>query len=180
MARALSWMTYAILPLSIRSPPRCRRSKRLPKPPWLRPKSLVAVPRHVIAQLEVLTGEHPFRERLWAQLITAYYVAERQSDALEAYRRLRTNLAENLGIDRGPTIKSTARADPAPRTVGHCARRPGPPPSTAPWRISARTPSPRPGSSAGAELRGTDGQRYPLESSSRIGRQPGQRHRSRR
>ena len=51
----------------------------------------------MIPRLEVLSAEHPFRERLWAQLITAYYVAERQSEALNAYRRLKTNLAENLG-----------------------------------------------------------------------------------
>ena len=60
----------------------------------------------IIPRLEVLSAEHPFRERLWAQLITAYYVAERQSDALDAYRRLKTNLAENLGIDPGPTVRA--------------------------------------------------------------------------
>ena len=60
----------------------------------------------MIPRLEVLSAEHPFRERLWAQLITAYYVAERQSDALDAYRRLKTNLAENLGIDPGPTVEA--------------------------------------------------------------------------
>jgi SARP family transcriptional regulator, regulator of embCAB operon len=60
----------------------------------------------VIGELEALAADHPFRERLWAQLITAYYVAERQSDALEAYRRLKANLAENLGIDPGPTVSA--------------------------------------------------------------------------
>lgn len=58
----------------------------------------------VIAELEALTAEHPFREPLWAQLITAYYVTERQSDALGAYRRLKTALVEGLGIDPGPTL----------------------------------------------------------------------------
>jgi SARP family transcriptional regulator, regulator of embCAB operon len=60
----------------------------------------------VIAELEALTAEHPFREPLWAQLITAYYVTERQSDALSAYRRLKMGLAEGLGIDPGPTISA--------------------------------------------------------------------------
>lgn len=60
----------------------------------------------VIGELEVLTAEHPHREPLWAQLITAYYVAERQSDALDAYRRLKTSLAEDLGIDPGPTVSA--------------------------------------------------------------------------
>jgi SARP family transcriptional regulator, regulator of embCAB operon len=60
----------------------------------------------IIGELEVLTAEHPYREPLWAQLITAYYVTERQSDALGAYRRLKTALAEGLGIDPGPTVSA--------------------------------------------------------------------------
>jgi len=60
----------------------------------------------VIGELEALTARFPYREPLWAQLITAYYVTERQSDALGAYRRLRTSLAEGLGIDPGPTVSA--------------------------------------------------------------------------
>jgi DNA-binding SARP family transcriptional activator len=60
----------------------------------------------VIGVLEGLVAEHPYREPLWAQLITAYYSAERQSDALAAYRRLKTALSEDLGIDPGPTIRA--------------------------------------------------------------------------
>ena len=60
----------------------------------------------VIGELEALTAEHPYREPLWAQLITAYYVTERQSDALGAYRRLKTTLADGLGIDPGPTVSA--------------------------------------------------------------------------
>jgi len=60
----------------------------------------------VIGGLETLTVEHPYREPLWAQLITAYYVAERQSDALDAYQRLKTTLADDLGIDPGPTVRA--------------------------------------------------------------------------
>jgi DNA-binding SARP family transcriptional activator len=58
----------------------------------------------IIGDLEVLAAQHPYREPLWAQLMTAYYVADRQSDALDAYRRLKTVLAEDLGIDPGPTV----------------------------------------------------------------------------
>ncbi|MGD1346763.1 BTAD domain-containing putative transcriptional regulator [Mycobacterium seoulense] len=60
----------------------------------------------VITELEALTAEHPYREPLWAQLITAYYLTDRQSDALAAYRRVKTTLAEDLGIDPGPTLRS--------------------------------------------------------------------------
>lgn len=60
----------------------------------------------VVGELETLTAQHPYREPLWAQLITAYYVGGRQSDALDAYRRLKTTLAEDLGIDPGPKLKA--------------------------------------------------------------------------
>lgn len=60
----------------------------------------------VISELESLTVEYPYREPLWAQLITAYYAAERQSEALDAYQRLKSTLAEDLGIDPGPTVRA--------------------------------------------------------------------------
>jgi DNA-binding SARP family transcriptional activator len=60
----------------------------------------------VIGELESLTVEHPYREPLWAQLIIAYYLADRQSEALDAYQRLRTTLADDLGIDPGPTVRA--------------------------------------------------------------------------
>jgi SARP family transcriptional regulator, regulator of embCAB operon len=60
----------------------------------------------VIGELEALTVEHPYREPLWAQLITAYYASERQSEALDAYQRLKTTLADDLGIDPGPTVRA--------------------------------------------------------------------------
>jgi DNA-binding SARP family transcriptional activator len=59
----------------------------------------------VIGELEELVGEHPYREPLWAQLITAYYLAERQTDSLDAYRRLRATLSQDLGIEPGPTLR---------------------------------------------------------------------------
>jgi SARP family transcriptional regulator, regulator of embCAB operon len=122
----------------------------------------------VIPRLEVLSAEHPFRERLWAQLITAYYVAERQSDALNACRRLQANLVENLGIDPGPTVRALheriLRQEPldAQQTAQTTAKR------------SAVDLRPHTGTlanpSAVAELRDKDGQRYRLRSSTRIGR----------
>lgn len=124
----------------------------------------------VIPGLEMLTVEHPFRERLWAQLITAYYVAERQSDALDAYRRLKANLAENLGIDPGPTIRTLHERilRQEPLDTEHTAR------TTAKHSaadLGAHTVT-QAGLSVVAELRGKDGQRYRLDSSTRIGRRP--------
>jgi DNA-binding SARP family transcriptional activator len=60
----------------------------------------------VIGELEAISVENPYRERLWAQLMTAYYATDRQSDALGAYRRLKTALADGLGIDPGPTVNA--------------------------------------------------------------------------
>jgi SARP family transcriptional regulator, regulator of embCAB operon len=62
-------------------------------------------PDAVITELETLIAEHAYREPLWAQLITAYYLAGRQSDALDAYLRLKSRLAEDLGIDPGPKVR---------------------------------------------------------------------------
>lgn len=124
----------------------------------------------VIGDLEMLTAEHPFRERLWAQLMTAYYVVERQSDALDVYRRLKANLAENLGIDPGRTVSELheriLRQEPldakktAQTTAKHSVVDLGPDTGTVP------------GQSAVAELRGEDGQRHRLQASTRIGRRP--------
>jgi DNA-binding SARP family transcriptional activator len=124
----------------------------------------------IIPRLEVLSAEHPYRERLWAQLITAYYIAERQSDALNAYLRLKNNLAENLGIDPGPTVRSLheriLRQEPldtlrgAQTTAKHSVVDISPATGT----LVSRSPR--------AELLGQDGQRFRLDASTRIGRLP--------
>ena len=56
------------------------------------------------AELAPLTQAHPWRERLHAQLMLALYRAGRQADALEAYRRARGVLVDELGIEPGPEL----------------------------------------------------------------------------
>ena len=51
-----------------------------------------------MGELEALVAAEPLRERRWAQLMLAYYRAGRQADALRAFARLRTTLAEELGV----------------------------------------------------------------------------------
>ncbi len=58
----------------------------------------------VLAELERLTAQHPFRERLWAQLMLALYRSGRQVDALDAFQRARRILADELGIEPGPQL----------------------------------------------------------------------------
>lgn len=60
----------------------------------------------ITGELEALAAENPYREPLWSQLISALYLSERQSEALAAYQRLKTALAEDLGIDPGPTVRA--------------------------------------------------------------------------
>jgi len=113
----------------------------------------------VIGELESLTNAHPYREPLWVQLMTAYYLADRQADALDAYRRLRHTLAEDLGIDPGQTVDTLygriLRQEPL--DAGRTAR------STAADTVSAmdhRTAGS--GRTTVARLRDRSGGSYPL------------------
>jgi DNA-binding SARP family transcriptional activator len=67
----------------------------------------LAAGRHdeVIARLEELIAEEPLRERLHAQRMLALYRAGRQSDALDAYRRARETLVEQIGVEPGPELQ---------------------------------------------------------------------------
>ncbi len=58
-----------------------------------------------VAELTELTAQHPFREALWALLMTALYRGGRQADALAAYHRARDHLVEGLGVEPGPQLR---------------------------------------------------------------------------
>ena len=79
----------------------------------------LALGRHgaLVAELERLVAEHPFRERLRAQLMLALYRSGRQADALAVYQRTRRTLVDELGIEPGETLQKLERAilehDPA-------------------------------------------------------------------
>jgi predicted ATPase/DNA-binding SARP family transcriptional activator len=53
----------------------------------------------LVAELEALVADHPYRERLWGQLMVALYRSDRQADALQAFHRARQVLDEDLGIE---------------------------------------------------------------------------------
>jgi predicted ATPase/DNA-binding SARP family transcriptional activator len=53
----------------------------------------------LVAELEAMLADHPYRERLWGQLMLALYRAGRQADALQAFHRARQVLDEELGIE---------------------------------------------------------------------------------
>jgi pSer/pThr/pTyr-binding forkhead associated (FHA) protein len=122
----------------------------------------------MIGELESLAAEHPYCEPLWAQLITAYYLVERQYDALEAYGRLKKALASELGISPAATVRDLherilrqERLD-VKRAARATAIR-------AVATIEQRTRAAE--QSGGAQLRNADGDTHPLRgAATRIGR----------
>ena len=122
----------------------------------------------IISELEALVVQHPYREPLWAQLITAYYLAERQYDALDAYGRLKTALADDLGIDPGPTLRGLHQRilRQEPLDIKEAAR------ATAKHVVATLQRRPKVAQeSAVAQLRDAAGRRYPLRgAATRIGR----------
>jgi DNA-binding SARP family transcriptional activator len=96
----------------------------------------LALGRHagVVGRLQALIGEHPYRERLRAQLMLALYRCDRQADALQAYQDARRALLGELGIEPGERLRELERAilaqDPAlaPPAASEPARPPDGPP----------------------------------------------------
>jgi DNA-binding SARP family transcriptional activator len=64
----------------------------------------------LVAELEQLIAEHPFRERLRGQLMLALYRSGRQADALEAYQETRRTLVDELGIEPGAPLRELEQA----------------------------------------------------------------------
>lgn len=63
-------------------------------------------PGQALALLEPLTAAEPFREGAWERLILALYRQGRQADALAAHRSVRRALADELGLEPGPRLRT--------------------------------------------------------------------------
>lgn len=74
-----------------------------------------------IPRLRSLVREHPFRERLAAQLLKALAADGRKAEALSEYRRIRRTMIEEAGVEPGDALRSVVerilRADPAPEAT---------------------------------------------------------------
>lgn len=77
-----------------------------------RAEALLALGRaaDAVPDLRAHVTEHPLREDGWRLLALAFARSERQGDALEAVRRARRVLRDELGVDPGPGLKR-AEAD---------------------------------------------------------------------
>ncbi|MEV0154306.1 tetratricopeptide repeat protein [Micromonospora sp. NPDC050686] len=88
--------------------------------------------RQLLAELTGIVAEHPLRQRLVGQLMLALHRDGRTAAALDAYRTLRTRLADELGLDPAPELvrleSAILRADPAldPATRSRTASPPEP------------------------------------------------------
>ena len=60
----------------------------------------------LVGELEALVADDPLREERWRLLVLALYRSQRQADALSALRRARATLADELGVDPGPALRS--------------------------------------------------------------------------
>ncbi len=72
---------------------------------WVQAELALGNHASVVGQARRLADANPLREGLWAQLMLALYRSDRQAEALRAFAGLRTNLAEELGIDPSPALQ---------------------------------------------------------------------------
>lgn len=90
-------------------------------------------PERAIEELEALRAEHRLDERIAAALVTAFAAAGRQADALLAYERIRTALADELGVDPSSELQAAHLA-----VLRGSSQHPGGGPSDTPRRTNLR------------------------------------------
>src|SRR6266542_3210130 len=72
----------------------------------------LSLSRHaeLVGELEALSAQHPYRERLRAHLMLVLYRSGRQADALALYQETRRLLVTKLGIEPSPFLHQLERA----------------------------------------------------------------------
>jgi DNA-binding SARP family transcriptional activator len=100
----------------------------------------------LVAELDELVTAHPLRERLSGQLVRALARDGRQADALGAYERLRSRLADELGIDPSEELQTIhlgvlrGETAPPPAKAGAPAETSEPEPAVPPSEPATNVP----------------------------------------
>jgi DNA-binding SARP family transcriptional activator len=77
---------------------------------WVDARLALGEHADLVPELSMLARRHPLRERLHEQLMLALYREGRQADALEAYRRLRDTLHDDLGLEPHARLRELQHA----------------------------------------------------------------------
>ena len=64
----------------------------------------------LVGELQELVNVYPLQERLRGQLMLAFYRSGRQADGLEAYRKARQYLAEQVGVEPAGSLRRLEKA----------------------------------------------------------------------
>jgi DNA-binding SARP family transcriptional activator/tetratricopeptide (TPR) repeat protein len=94
--------------------------------------------REVIAELQALIAAEPLRERLHELLMLALYRSGQQGIALAAYRHVRRQLVDEVGIEPGPGLRDLNQR--ILRSDAQLLLAPQPPASAAGQRDEAKSP----------------------------------------
>src|SRR6266550_3895736 len=77
---------------------------------WAQAELAAGDPAAVVGPLSELAGEHPLVEPVAAVLMRALVAAGRTADALDRYTTIRRRLADELGTDPGPELRTVHQA----------------------------------------------------------------------
>ena len=79
---------------------------------YLRIAADLQLGRHhqVLGELATLCARHPLLENFCAQYMVALYRSGRQSESLDAYRRVRMDMVAQLGVEPSPRLRSLHQA----------------------------------------------------------------------
>ncbi|MEW2521908.1 BTAD domain-containing putative transcriptional regulator [Actinacidiphila alni] len=92
--------------------------------------------REAVAEIWPTARAHPLHERFTEQLMEALYRVGRRAEALAEYRRVKTHLAQALGVDPGPALQrlelAILRGEPERAAQRAAVAGPGPASAAAP------------------------------------------------
>lgn len=87
---------------------------------WAETRLAIGGDARLVDELVGLCRQHPYRENLHALLIRALCQAGRRAEALDAYRRIRTVLSRELGIEPGAALADLHTAVLRGQDLGDC------------------------------------------------------------